>query len=412
MRAIDTQIHFVVNIDSRIPNELIGDELRIRQILLNLLNNAVKYTETGFVALSISAETIDANTIKLIVEVKDSGIGIKPKNIKTLFDYYTQFDLGKNRDIEGTGLGLAIAKNIINAMDGEINVQSEYGQGSTFTVSIPQKINSPKILASVEDPKKKSLIVYESRKIYAYSIIYNIHNLGIDYTHVKNDTELLENMSNREYDFIFISYDLFKKNEDTILKYGAKTKTIVFVELGETIPDKNLNVITMPVYSVSIANVLNGVSEKFSYSDSNEHIVRFTAPDAKVLIVDDINTNLKVAKGLLLPYNIEVELCNSGIKAINLLKSTNYDLVFMDHKMPGMDGVETTQHIRSMGKENAYLNDLPIIALTANAVAGTKEMFMENGFTDFLSKPIDTILLNAILKKWIPKEKQIGGVEP
>jgi CheY-like chemotaxis protein/HPt (histidine-containing phosphotransfer) domain-containing protein len=132
----------------------------------------------------------------------------------------------------------------------------------------------------------------------------------------------------------------------------------------------------------------------------------FTAPDARILVVDDIHTNLKVAEGLMLPYKMQVDMCRSGRDAIDTVVYKHYDLIFMDHKMPDMDGVEATLNIRKMGEKWPYYKNVPVIALTANAVSGTREMFLENGFDDFMSKPIDTVKLNAILRKWIPKEKQ------
>ena len=132
----------------------------------------------------------------------------------------------------------------------------------------------------------------------------------------------------------------------------------------------------------------------------------FSAPDATILIVDDIIANLKAAKNIFLCYNIKVDLCKSGIDAIKILKSAHYDLVFMDYEMPGMDGIETTKYLRAMGEESAYYKNLPIIALTAYGVTGAKEMFLQNGFNDYLLKPIDIVKLNVVLKHWIPKEKQ------
>jgi CheY-like chemotaxis protein len=134
----------------------------------------------------------------------------------------------------------------------------------------------------------------------------------------------------------------------------------------------------------------------------------FTAPDAMVLVVDDINTNLKVAEGLLSPYGVQVDLCKSGMEAIEAVQTNRYDLIFMDHRMPEMDGVEATQHIRTMGGGEPFYADVPIIALTANAISGMEEIFLKNGFNDFMSKPIDTVKLNAILERWIPKTKQQG----
>jgi len=160
---------------------------------------------------------------------------------------------------------------------------------------------------------------------------------------------------------------------------------------------------------MSIAAILNGVSSDFSYNENSDFFARFIAPDARILVVDDINTNLKVAEGLLLPYKMKVDLCKSGMEAIEAMKTTQYDLVFMDHKMPEMDGIETTQRIRAQGETEPYYKEVPIIALTANAVSGTKEMFMSMGFNDFMSKPVNTVGLNAILEKWLPKEKRLSS---
>ena len=406
MKVIDSQIRFVVNIDSTMPNALIGDEIRIRQVLLNLLGNAVKYTEKGFVSFTAFGKVTGDNTLSLVMEVTDSGIGIMQEDLKNLFVEYAQFDPWKNRYVEGTGLGLAISHSIVLAMNGEISVRSEYGKGSTFTVSLPQQVRSQTPLASVNNPGEKKVIVYEHRESYATSILINIESLGVQCTHISSDKELYSKMEDSGYSYLFISFELYKKNKEAIIQFREKINIVVLTEFGETIPEKDLNILTMPVHSLSIANILNGKSGNFSYSENNELIVRFSAPEASILVVDDIITNLKVAKGLLLPYKMQVDLCKSGLMGIAAIKSNRYDIVFMDHKMPEMDGIETTQRIRAMGNEDPYYRNVPIIALTANAVSGIKEMFLENGFNDFLSKPIDTIILNAILEKWIPREKQ------
>jgi CheY-like chemotaxis protein len=166
----------------------------------------------------------------------------------------------------------------------------------------------------------------------------------------------------------------------------------------------------MPVYSVPVANILNGVFDKRVYKNKHGLVIGFTAPEAKVLIVDDITTNLKVAQGLLLPYNMSVDLCKSGVAAIEAVKSKDYDMVLMDHKMPDMGGIEAAQRIRKMGDIDKYFKELPIIALTANAISGTREIFINSGFNDFISKPIDTVKLDLILETWIPKHKQKEAV--
>jgi len=294
VRIMDSGLRFDINIDSTIPNALFGDEIRIRQVLINVLSNAVKYTKKGFVSFSVRGE-ITGDTVLLIVDVTDSGIGIKKEDLEKLFGDFVRLDSTANKNVEGIGLGLAITRSFVAAMGGSINVQSEYGKGSTFTVKLPQKIRSYEPFGILETPRERG--------------------------------------------------------DDAVA-------------------------------------------------------ITFSAPKAKILIVDDIDTNLKVASGLMLPYKMQVDLRLSGAEAIEAIKANDYDLVFMDHMMPEMDGIEATKRIREMGYAN-----LTIIALTANAVSGIKEMFVSNGFNDFLSKPIDTIKLDAILEKWLPKEKQEKATE-
>ncbi|MCL2035136.1 MAG: ATP-binding protein [Oscillospiraceae bacterium] len=405
-RMIDSQVHFTVKVDRNIPQTLYGDETRLRQAVLNILNNAVKYTEKGFVSFSVHGEFQDDDTVNITFEITDTGIGIKKEDTDKLFDDFTQFDLEKNRGVEGVGLGLAITHSIIKAMDGLISVNSEYGTGSTFTVTLPQKYHSRKELAAVLDADEKNIMIYERREAYAESIAWSLDNLHVDYTFIKSGTDLYEKMETKPCDYLFISYELYERNEETILKFGKDTKTVLLSEFCETIYEKNVNVLALPVYCLQLADILNGSGDAFSYTADNGHIVSFLAPDARVLIVDDIMTNLKVTQGLLAPYNMRVDLCDNGMSAIEAVRTTRYDLVFMDHKMPGMDGVEATRRIRDMAENDLYYKNIPIIALTANAVSGVMDMFLDNGFNDFLSKPIDTLKLDIILEKWLPKNKQ------
>jgi signal transduction histidine kinase/CheY-like chemotaxis protein/HPt (histidine-containing phosphotransfer) domain-containing protein len=401
MRVVDSNLSFVVNIDCNVPNSLFGDESRIRQAMLNLLTNAVKYTKKGFVSFSVSGE-ITEDKVFLTIDVTDTGNGIKPEDLKKLFGEFVQIDTASHKGIEGTGLGLVITKKLVNAMGGDINVQSEYGKGSTFTITLSQKIRSPEPLASIENPEDKSVLVYEPNGIYADSIICTVDNLGVNCQRAKNDYDLREKLQTKDYTFLFLSHSLLINAKAIIRELKSKTKIVVLTEFGNATADMNLDVLAMPVHSISVANILNGVSDRFSYSaNEGTSVARFSAPKARILIVDDISTNLKVAEGLMLPYKMQMDLCLSGATAIEAVKKYTYDLVLMDHMMPQMDGIEATKLIREMG----YM-ELPIIALTANAISGIKEMFLSNGFNDFLSKPIDTIKLNAVLAKWLPKEKQ------
>ncbi|MCL2028845.1 MAG: ATP-binding protein [Deltaproteobacteria bacterium] len=408
MRVVSTDIKFVVNVDCNIPDALFGDELRIRQVLLNILNNAVKYTEKGFVSFSVNGEITDDRTVVLNIEITDSGKGITKENLGRLFGEFVQFDRASNKGIEGTGLGLAITRSLVTAMGGKIGVHSEYGKGSTFTVTLPQKIRSPEKLAAVENPEQKSVLVYEPREIYAMSIIFTTDNLGVICALVTNETEFTEVMKSQSLPFVFVSSGLFDSAKEILSKLGSDAQIVLLTEFGEAVADPNLSTLAMPVHSISVANILNGVSDNFSYSTSSEAVGRFIAPEARLLVVDDINTNLKVAEGLLLPYQMRVDLCTSGKSAIEAVQSHSYDLVFMDHMMPEMDGIEATARIRALGGEYGRL---PVIALTANAVSSMREMFLNNGFNDFLAKPIDTVKLNAVLEKWISREKQKRATE-
>jgi signal transduction histidine kinase/CheY-like chemotaxis protein/HPt (histidine-containing phosphotransfer) domain-containing protein len=406
MRAIDTKVEFIVDIDSNVPNALHGDETRIRQILLNILSNAIKYTEKGHVSITIIGIHIDDNTINLVIVVTDSGKGIKQEDTERLFGDYAQFDLVNNRGIEGTGLGLSITYNFIKAMGGDIFVRSEYGKGSTFTVTLPQKVSNWEKLAVVENTWEKRVLIYEHHEMYANSIVRSIENLGVDCTLVSTDSEFSKELSTGSYTFVFIAFSLYEKAKKICREFAADAKIVLLSMLGETVVDNNLSVLAMPVHAISIANILNGITDQFSYNERKESDTRFTAPDASVLVVDDINTNLNVAEGLLRPYKMRVTLCKSGKEAINAITAQKYDLVFMDHMMPGMDGIETVKYIRAFSTDDPYFKTVPIVVFTANAVSGIKEMFMESGFDDYLSKPIDTIELNTILEKWIPEEKQ------
>jgi len=407
MKVIDSQVRFIVNIDCNIPNALFGDEIRIRQVFLNLLSNAVKYTEKGYVSLNVVGSITNDNIVHLTIEVTDSGRGIKQEYIEKLFEDFFQIDLEKNKGIEGTGLGLAITRNILNAMGGDVSVSSEYGKGSTFTVTLPQKVRGHEKLAAVENPGEKRVLVYELRhEIYVDSIVRAIGNLDVECMIISSDSEFYEKMASGTYNFVFIASNLYENVRETCSKFESNITTVLLTEFGEAVANQNLRSIAMPVHSMSVANVLNGLPNKFSYRAGGDSVVRFTAPDAYVLVVDDVNTNLNVAQGLLVPYKIQVKLCKSGIEAIEAITAKRYDLVFMDHMMPGINGIETTARIRVLGIEDPYYENVPIVALTANVVSGTKEMFLKNGFDDFLSKPIDTVVLNTILEKWIPKDKQ------
>jgi len=419
MRFVEKPIRFYSNIDSNIPNSLIGDNVRLQQILLNLLSNAVKYTDRGHIGFFITeekrTEDADSPTIWLKITVTDTGHGIKPEDLKKLFGEFVQVDTKKNRTTEGTGLGLAIVKNLCTAMDGSIEVTSEYGKGSSFTVRIPQGISSPEPFAAVEAPQGKKVLVYERRAIYAQSVCWSLENMKVPYVWVQYIDDFSEALFREEWFFVFSSYGLYNEikplmnRPDTAFPGGSKPSLALMVEWDIDAYIPNMRFVSIPVQSLSIANVLNGQSDRQEYFESPATI-QYIYPGARLLVVDDIPTNLKVVEGLLAPYKVTVDTCLSGAEAIDLIEHQNYDIVFMDHMMPEMDGIEATAIIRGWKKESedreTVSNAVTIVALTANAVSGMKELFIENGFNDFLAKPIEVSKLDKILERWIPDAKR------
>jgi len=292
----DKSVEFKLKVDESLPAFMVGDALRIKQIINNFLSNALKYTHEGSVTLSFSADCAQEGRPILIIEISDTGQGMTEQQLEVLFsEEFTRFNEKKNSKIEGSGLGSSIAYQLAKMMDGEIIAESEPGKGSTFTVRVPQKADS------------------------------GIAVLG------KDIAENLERLDFKE---------LYKKR----------------------------------VAHFSRSQTLNG----------------------RVLIVDDVKSNLYVIKEMLLPYKIKIETVESGEEAVELIKrGKTYDIIFMDHMMPGIDGIEATRQIRETGYSR------PIVALTANAVKGMSEMFLTRGFSGFISKPVDLKRLNACLVRFI-----------
>jgi signal transduction histidine kinase/CheY-like chemotaxis protein len=302
-------IEFKLDIDENLPSRLFGDELRIKQILNNLLSNAFKYTKEGQVILRIRCKQ-DSAGVWMTCTVSDTGMGIRKEDVDRLFSDYNQVDTKSNRHSEGTGLGLAITKRMVEMMDGSITVDSEYGKGTTFTARFLQGFVSDMVIGKA----------------------------------------LAENLKEFRY--------------------------------------------TM------------------ARQDRNKQLVRAHIPYARVLVVDDVATNLDLARGIMKPYGMTVDCVTSGPAAIECVRKgePRYNAVFMDHMMPGMDGIEAVRIIRNE-IDSEYAKTVPIIALTANAIIGNEEIFMNNGFQAFLTKPIDIIKMNDAINRWVRDknmEKELG----
>jgi signal transduction histidine kinase/CheY-like chemotaxis protein len=401
VQASEKPVRFTVNAGSKLPNYLIGDASRIKQVLLILLSNAVKYTDAGHISLTVAGEhTSDKKFIKLHFAVSDTGAGIKQKDIKKLFTEFMQIDIEKSQSVEGTGLGLAIGKNLCRLMDGDITVDSTYGKGSVFTAVIRQEIADMRPVAYVPDAGTKATLLFENRAINLQSVTASLQNLGVPVTPCSNPEMFFRELRKGAYAFAFNPSPLMPQTLGVIEEQKLPTVPVLLADLGTTAEPLTASLL-MPAYALPIANVLNGIVET---QNSKKPIARFSVPDARVLVVDDISANLIITKGLLSMYQAAVDAASNGPDAIALAKETAYDIIFVAHMMHGMDGIETAYVIRSLYSGNQLL---PIIALTANALSGMKEMFLQNGFNDYLSKPVEIAKLNEIMEKWIPAEKRI-----
>lgn len=293
-KIADKNLEFIINIDENIPCKLYGDDVRIKQILVNLLTNAVKYTHKGSVTLSVSAKCIDDNA-SLSFSVKDSGIGIKTRDIGRLSDEFVRIEETRNKNIEGTGLGMNIVISMLELMGSKIEVDSVYGEGSNFYFTITQPIRDSKPIGNIND---------------------------------------------------------------RLMYYGSEEK----------------------------------------------YTVPFCIPDGRILVVDDNEMNRKVFANLLKRLKCTIDEADSGKKCLSLIEKVKYDIIFMDHMMPELDGVETFRIMKQMGD---YLNaNTPVVILTANAVSGAKEEYLAEGFDEYLSKPVDPDKLESLIGKMISEEKK------
>ena len=299
VRAQKKHLQFILQADPGLPSVLYGDEVRLKQVAMNILTNAVKYTETGSVTLAVTFRQLDAGRIRLRFTVKDTGIGIKEEDMPKLCQAFERIEEARNATIEGTGLGMNITQRLLHLMDTQLEITSVYGQGSTFAFEVTQQVIKA----------------------------------------------------------------------DPLGDFAQQVR-----QLAHPAADMGL----------------------------------LRAPTASVLVVDDVEMNIKVFRGLLKRTQIQVDSALSGAICLEMIQKKSYDMIFLDHRMPEMDGIETFQHMRQM---DHLCKGKPIIALTANAISGARQEYLDAGFTDYLTKPIDSHKLEAMLKQYLPPEK-VEDVQP
>lgn len=396
-------LHLIIDYSPDIPQQLMGDNIRIKQVIINLANNAVKFTKEGMVKLTVHCTRQSEREILLKVSVQDTGIGIKEEDKSKLFQSFQQLDSKRNRNIEGSGLGLAISKQLVSLMNGSIHLESEYGVGSTFSFEIPQMVL--KDSASVPDVKQPGLtvMVLSDNPYIKESLQKDFEQFGVDGIFVSGEEELDEYEENLP-DFLFVDYPLF---DDAVYGFVAdcpQMSAVLMVDFSTTVEYDlpNLQVVKKPVYALNIPAIFNHEDIRKNWNQSSDETIDFVAPEADILIVDDNQVNLTVAQGLMKPLEMNIDTALSGKEAIDKISVKHYDLVFMDHMMPELDGIETTHIIRRFHEE---YNDVPIIALTANVMEEMRAMFLCEGMNDFIAKPIEMRMLVAKIRQWLPKEK-------
>ena len=398
-RIGEKNLEFFFVTDTTLPHTLYGDCMRIRQILINLANNAIKFTELGMVKIDLTCHDLGDDMMELEYHVRDTGQGIKPEDLDKLFVSFQQVDTKRNRSVEGTGLGLAISKKLVEAMGGTIGVSSEYGKGSDFWFKIPQKVVDRKSDLVVENGANKFAYCLNENMVMTDEFALEMKSLGMD---GKVIGSLKEYAPTGKEEFLLFIPEYYNDELKKFLDDHPKVHGLILEPYDTTFkPDRpNLKIMKKPLSTFTMTLALNNKTiDDMHFKGKEVKYVKFTAPDAKILIVDDNTINLSIAVGLLEPLQVKCEVAQSGKEALEKIRDNQYDLILMDHMMPEMDGVETATEIRRTIPDADFT---PIIALTANVLEGSKEMFLKAGMVDMIAKPIDIKELNMKLIKWLP----------
>jgi signal transduction histidine kinase/CheY-like chemotaxis protein len=404
-RFTNENIFLLINLDPKLPNNIFGDVLKVRQCILNMLFVSLKNLREGSVCLDISGEVEGIHLI-LTIAVKDTGPGLSKEDLEKLLDQDQMGDTSIEANLDGTQAGLGLTKRLCEIMGGHLEIYSSKGHGTVISMTLPQVVVSSEPIARVKNGEDMRILVFEEKLPVARSISFNLAYLRLKHELVSTIERFNAKLYNESWSHLILPANIYSELAEIIAEQSPEALVALTVKESKPMGLKKVSFLLSPVQSQSLANFLNNRSrlspDDYKAKDLNAPI---TMPGARVLVVDDLETNLIVAEGLMEDYGMTIDLCRSGLEAIEMVKGNDYDLVFMDHMMPELDGIETTRLIRTL--EGRRIDDLPIVALTANVIHGTKDMFLEHGFNDFLAKPIDSSRLEEILLNWISKEKQI-----
>lgn len=437
-RIGDKPIELIVKFGPDIPYMVHGDGGKLRQIVTNILTNAVKYTEEGSITFFVNCLN-EGDYTKFVISVEDTGRGIKPEQIDKLFTKFQRLDEDKNTTLEGTGLGLAITKRFVEMLGGKIVVQSKYGEGSKFTVYLRQKVvtmNKPDDAVAQElvntmqiklfDFTDSKVLVVDDNKVNIKVALKLLSKYGIEADSCESGFDAIEKLKmGNVYDLILLDVMMPRMSGVETLKHiresviydvpvVALTANALSGMKEKYISEGFDDYLAKPIeknelYRVLLAYLSNNLKKKTEVKEiSKDEVLNATTElpkvkepknKKKILIVDDNKINIKIAEKLLTHHDyIETDSALSGKEAIEKVKNTNYDLIFMDIMMPEMDGVETLHRLRAMNFKN------PIITLTADALDGSREKYLSEGFDEYLSKPVSTSDMDAIINVFIKKD--------
>ena len=392
------ELFFIV--EPNLPRVLYGDALRIRQVIINIANNAIKFTETGSVGIYLTCEKKSDAEVILHFHVVDTGIGIKKEDLERIFVSFQQLDSKRNRNVEGTGLGLAISQKLIEAMDGRIGIESEYGRGTDVWFNIPQKVVDGKSDLVVQECENKAGFCMNPNDKMTAAFEKEMIAFGMEHYIIKTPEDYIPT---GKTDYLFIEDNRYGADIEALLDKYPYLVCVVITAMGENlkIDRKDIRIMSRPMSTLTMVMILNN-QDITNYGHREEENTHFTAPDAKILIVDDNSINLSIAEGLLKPIKAKCTKVLSGAEALDVLSREHFDIILMDHMMPIMDGVETSEIIR---RDIKSADDTPIVALTANVAEGSRELFLKAGMVDVIAKPIDVKTLMVKMHEWLPKDK-------
>ena len=397
----------IFDVDAKIPSALVGDARKIKKILRHLIDNAVRFTKKGGVYVRVYTLTKPYG-VNLCMEVSDTGIGIEKEDLEKITEKFFKSDGGKNRRTGGLGLGLPIVYGMVTVMEGFMQVDSNLNDGTTVTVSIPQAVADAAPGMVLENRTSLSLACYvrlekyeipKVREYYNEMISHLVTGLDVPLHQVSDLEELKKLVSVYRLTHLFVGREEYEESRQFLDSLDQDVEIIVVADERFALPDNGrVKLLNKPFYSFMIASVLNAEA-----SGDTEILKekRMLCPGVKVLVVDDEPMNRRVAEEIFKGYQMQVQTAESGRMAIDLCEREDFDLVFLDHMMPEMDGIETLKRLRKIHTDSG--RGLTVIAFTANAVSGAREMFLKEGFDEFVSKPIEYSEMEHVLRKVLPK---------